>query len=38
MSDVPVEPNAVWRMLTNGWTYDQITREAAVGAPPGKGH
>ena len=27
MSDpVPVEPCCIWRMLTNGWTYDQITK------------
>ena len=34
MSDpVPVEPNAVWRLLTNGWTYDQITRELHITGP-----
>lgn len=23
----PVEPCAVWRMLVNGWTYDQVTQQ-----------
>lgn len=34
MSDpVPVEPSCTWRMLTNGWTYDQITRELHITGP-----
>jgi hypothetical protein len=34
MSDpVPVEPNAVWRLLTNGWTYDQITKVLHITGP-----
>ena len=30
---VPVEPSCIWRMLTNGWTYDQITRELHITGP-----
>ena len=30
---VPVEPCCIWRMLTNGWTYDQITRELHINGP-----
>lgn len=30
---VPVEPCCIWRLLTNGWTYDQITRELHITGP-----
>lgn len=30
---VPVEPCCIWRMIRNGWTYDQITRELHITGP-----
>ncbi|AZS12373.1 hypothetical protein SEA_KENNA_97 [Gordonia phage Kenna] len=30
---VPVEPCAIWRLLVNGWTYDQITKLLHITGP-----